>query len=252
MQPDSLGDRMKAYEGVPKTRLMPKTPVMLRLDGKAFHTFTRGCMRPYDPAFHECMWRAAIALCEQVDGCRLAYVQSDEITLLLTDWQSQGAQPWFNYEVQKLCSVSAGICSVAFYAAWLELGLSTNTKRLPSFDARCWNLPVSEVVNAFIWRQQDASRNSVSMLAQAFFSPKQLHGVSMSGQQDMLMTKCDINWNDCPTAQKRGVCIVKETYTVPVARDDGTTTACARTRWAVDREIPLFTADRSYIESRMP
>lgn len=240
---------MKNYESVPKTRLMPKMPVMLRLDGKAFHTFTRSCKRPYDPAFHSCMWKAAIALCQQIDGCRLAYVQSDEITLLLTDWSSVHTQAWFGYEVQKLCSVSAGICSVAFYAAWLKLGLET--KRLPSFDARCWNLPVSEVTNAFIWRQQDASRNSCSMLAQAYFSPKQLHGVSMTGQQEMLMSKHDINWNDCPTAMKRGVCVVKESYTIPVARDDGTTTTCSRTRWVVDEEIPLFTADRSYIERHL-
>lgn len=246
MSSDSLGDRMKRYETVFKTRLTPRTPVLIRLDGKAFHTFTRGMKRPYDARFHACMWTAAQRLCEQVDGCRVAYVQSDEITLLLTDYETFNTQPWFGYEVQKLCSVSASICSTAFLLAYMEEfgGGSIPVGPVPTFDSRCWNVPKEEVCNAFLWRQQDATRNSLAMLAQAHFSHKRLHGVSGKEKQEILYNEKGINWNDCPTAQKRGVCVVRETYTVSVDGED----PYVRSRWVVDREISIFSQDRNYIE----
>lgn len=242
---DSLGDRMKRYETVFKTRLTPRTPALIRLDGKAFHTFTQAMDRPYDARFHRCMWRAAQTLCEEVEGCKLAYVQSDEITLLLNDYGTLQTQPWFDYEVQKLCSVSASTCTVSFYAAFLaEFSLERLPGRFPAFDARCWNVPKEEVANAFIWRQQDATRNSISMLAQAHFSHKELHGVSSAGMQDKLMLEKGINWNDCPIPQRRGVCVVRETYELPV---EGQAPA-VRHRWVTDEAIPIFTKDREYVE----
>jgi tRNA(His) guanylyltransferase len=224
----SLGDRMKAYEGVSSTRLMPKTPVLIRLDGKAFHTLTRWLEKPFDAAFQRAMWDTAAYLCDEISGCRLAYVQSDEITLLLVDYQSLQTQGWFDYNVQKLVSVSAGMAS----------GFFTQAFSLAAFDSRAWNLPAHEVTNCFIWRQQDATRNSILGLSQAHFSHKELQGKNTSVLQDMLMAK-GVNWNDLQIPQKRGVCVVRETYRVGEA---------VRHRWTVDEAIPIFTEDREYIE----
>jgi len=239
MSKDSLGDRQKMYEGMSATRLIPKMPVVMRLDGKAFHSFTRGLDRPYDERFHRCMWMTAQALCREIQGAQVAYVQSDEITILVTDWATFNTSSWFDNRVQKMCSVAASIASGYFIMAYLgefEIGPEDMT-RVPAFDCRVWNLPRHEVVNSFIWRQQDATRNSIQMLGQANFSQRQLHGVSCNEIQDMLMTQKGINWNDCPIPQKRGVCIVKKA-------DPET----GRTSWQVDTEIPIFTQDRAYIE----
>lgn len=230
-----LGDRMKRYETVAAIRLVPKVPAMIRLDGKAFHTLTRGCEKPYDRVFQETMWNTAQYLCEEISGCRLAYVQSDEISLLLVDYQTPQTQGWFDYEIQKLVSVAASMAAAEFGYLW-EVHHGRNQR--PVFDARAWSLPPHEVVNYFIWRQQDATRNSVSGLAQAHFSPRQLHGKNGGQMQDMLMEK-GINWNDCPIPQKRGVCVSRETYTLAEA---------VRHRWVIDETIPIFTEDREYVE----
>jgi len=245
---DSLGDRMKLYEAQSQARLLRRTPTIIRIDGKAFHTFTRGMERPYDGRFHRCMWEAARALCEQVQGCRLAYVQSDEISLLLTDWDKHTTQAWFDAKVQKQASIAASICTAAFAEALTEhMADHMERWRFPAFDARCFNLPPVEVVNYFIWRQQDAERNSVSMLAQSRFSHKALHRKSCKDMMDMLMVNHGVNWNDCPTTQKRGACVVKEQYEWHTPPGQ----AVMRSRWVVDRDIPIFTKDREYIESRM-
>lgn len=233
---DSLGDRMKGYESVPRTRLVPRMPVLLRLDGKAFHTLTRNMDKPVDEKFQQAMWETARHLCEEIQGCQVAYVQSDEITLLLVDYQTIKTQGWFEYEVQKMCSVAAGMASVQF-SEWL------NTAGI--FDCRAWNLPREEVVNCFVWRQQDATRNAIQMLGQSKFSHRQLHGKSCPVIQEMLFQEHGINFNDCPIPQKRGACIVKETYTMQVVASDEPVT---RTRWVVDEAIPIFTQDRSYIQ----
>lgn len=237
MSSDSLGDRMKDYESVPKHRLTPRTPVMMRLDGRAFHTFTRRFERPFDWTFNRAMWTTAAYLCRGIAGARLAYVQSDEISLLLTDYRTQNTQPWFDYEVQKMCSVGAAMATAEFGRIMIDFGYAdvSQSGSLPQFDCRVWNLPPPEVVNYFIWRQQDATRNSISSLAQSKFSAKQLHCVNTGGMQDMLMAE-GINWNDCPVPQKRGVCIRK-------SQDDN-----GRWTWKVDEAIPIFTQDRSYVE----
>ncbi len=258
MSYDNLGDRMKGYESVPRTRLTPKIPVMVRLDGKAFHTFTRGMPRPYHRPFHECMWTAATYLCENIQGCQLAYVQSDEITLLLLDTMSLEAEGWFGYEVQKMASIAASMCTAAFNK---RLFSSTgfpdiDGPTMAAFDARAWNLPASEVTNAFIWRQQDATRNAIQMVGQSKFSQKQLHGVSCAGIQEKLFQEHGINFNDLPVPQKRGICVVKQKYKVDTIGSwklgngpgDPTTYEIVRSRWVVDENIPIFTQDRNYVE----
>lgn len=243
---DALGDRMKEYEKNSRTSLLRRLPVVMRLDGKAFHTFTRAFDRPYDQRLHNAMWEAARTLCDEIQGCRLAYVQSDEITLLLTDWDSYATDSWFDYQVQKMASVAASICTGGFIRGIARQSPGTHgflTGKLPAFDARVWNLPRHEVTNMFIWRQQDAIRNSISSLGQAHFSAKQLHRQSTQRVREMLV-EAGHPWENTPIKQQRGVCVVKETHT--------TDAEAVRTRWVVDEEIPVFTEDRDYIERHLP
>ena len=260
---DSLGDRMKEnYENRAKTYLTRRMPVIIRLDGKAFHTFTKGLKKPYDEIFHNAMNATMKYLCENIQGCKLGYTQSDEITLLLTDYDTLETDAWFDNNVQKICSVSASMATLAFnqnfafyyyefqedlYEAWNVSDEETKycdtlrTKLYSAmFDSRCFNIPVEEVTNCFIWRQQDATRNAIQMLGRCNFSHKELHGKSCNDIQDMLMTQKGINFNDMPTEFKRGVCCVKEEYSI----DESS----VRTHWVIDKEIPIFAQDRNYVE----
>jgi tRNA(His) 5'-end guanylyltransferase len=210
----------------------------MRLDGRAFHTFTRGMERPLDERMVHCMVETAKYLCKEVSGCKIAYTQSDEISLLLVDYQNLQTQGWFDNEVQKTCSIAASMASVKFYEEYVKrFGYP---KSLPSFDCRVWNVPQSEVCNYFIWRQQDATRNSIAMLAQKYFSHKQLHKVNSNMMQNMLLARENVNWNDCPTAQKRGIAIVKYKYYNGSAE---------RSEWREDLDMPILTQDRNYINT---
>lgn len=257
---DSLGDRMKAnYENRAKTYLVRRMPVIIRLDGKAFHTFTKGLKKPYDEIFHNTMNATMQYLCEHIQGCKLGYTQSDEITLLLTDYDTLTTDAWFDNNVQKICSVSASMATMAFNKflikeinqydwAWrsgftpqsvdiqnahLEY-VNTLKKKADigaMFDSRCFNIPIEEVTNCFIWRQQDATRNAIQMLGQCNFSHKELEGKSCSDIQDMLIERKGVNFNDMPTEFKRGVCCRRD--------ENG--------KWVLDKEIPVFTQDRDYV-----
>ncbi len=226
MTADTLGDRMKRLESVPRARLMPKTPVVLRLDGKAFHTFTRGLEKPHDSRLTSAMVGTMLYVLDHVQGARLGYVQSDEISILLTDYQSRETQPWFDYDLQKIVSVAASMASAEFRELWG----ADERRGLAVFDCRAWNLPLHEVANYFVWRQQDAIRNSVSGLAQSVFSSKQLHGVNSGGMLEMLQSR-GVVWGDLPIYRQRGSCA----YRGPLG-------------WVVDQEIPVFSQDREYVE----
>lgn len=268
---DSLGDRMKNnYENRAKTYLVRRMPVIVRLDGKAFHTFTKGMKKPYDEIFHNTMNATMKYLCENIQGCKLGYTQSDEITLLLTDYDTIDTDAWFDNNVQKICSVSASMATMAFNKFMRKFVydifvfskdepreyVDTLVNKLENamFDSRCFNIPEDEVTNCFIWRQQDATRNAIQMLGQCNFSHKELQGKSCNDIQDMLMTQKGINFNDMPAEFRRGVCCVKETYyadlTAPGCEDCPIDPASVRTRWTLDKEIPIFTQDRDYIERR--
>ena len=268
---DSLGDRMKEYyENRTKTYLTRRTPVIIRLDGRAFHTFTKGFKRPYDKIFHNAMNQTMKYLCENIQGCKLGYTQSDEITLLLTDYDTLTTDAWFGYGVQKMCSVAASMATMAFnqyftlfykefeeniYEAWNVSDEEMKycdvlRKKLHSamFDARCFNIPEEEVANCFIWRQQDATRNAIQMLGQCNFSHKELHGKSCNDIQDMLMTQRGINFNDMPTEFKRGVCCVKNRMVCEPYGNRMLVKDAGEGQWALDKNIPIFTQDRDYIE----
>ena len=273
---DSLGDRMKEnYENRAKTYLVRRMPVIIRLDGKAFHTFTKGLKKPYDEIFHNAMNQTMKYLCENIQGCKLGYTQSDEITLLLTDYDTLDTDAWFDNNVQKICSVSASMATMAFNKylreltdkylrsdAWVNHYFEEDVEQYAytlkkaidkgaMFDSHCFNIPKEEVTNCFIWRQQDATRNAIQMLGQCNFPHKELQGKSCNDIQDMLMTQKGINFNDMPTEFKRGVCCIKEEYypePIPGYEDCPVDATSVRTRWALDKEIPIFTQDRDYVE----
>lgn len=269
---DELGKRMKTfYEEIPKTRLMRRVPVAIRIDGKAFHTFTKGFQKPFDEVLIKSMQDTMKYLCENIQGCVLGYTQSDEITLILVDYKKFTSSAWFDYEVQKVCSIAASMATIAFnkyfseninseYCVFddelLDGDFNPNYKneylidlytthikasyKGAMFDARCFNIPKEEVTNLIYWRQLDATRNSIQMVGQANFSHKELQNKSCDQIQDMLMTQKGINWNDIPSYQKHGSCCIKEEYRF----NDS-----LRSRWIIDNDIPIFKGDnRKYIE----
>lgn len=241
----SLGDRMKGYESVTESRLTPRTPLVLRLDGKAFHQYTKGLKRPWDETLHDVMDMVATELCHVVQGAQVAYVQSDEISILVHTYKTFEAQPYFDGRVQKIVSVTASMAAAHFTAeSWRLFDDPVNPVankaskiRLAFFDCRAFVMPESDVCNYFLWRQQDATRNSVQMLARSLYSHKECNNKNGSQLQDMCMEKGQ-NWNDVATRYKRGRCIVKKAREV-----DGT----QRTYWETDNEIPIFSQDRDYI-----
>lgn len=231
-QSDDLGTRMKRYESTSKNQLLHRTPVIARIDGRAFHTFSKrfppSTDTPFSVDMHNCMVYTMRQLARNVQGCVLGYTQSDEISLLIRDWDTLTTQPFFNYNVQKMTSLMGSIASVAFNFILRDFGDIEDFSGMAQFDARVHNIPKEEVVNYFIWRQQDASRNSVQMFGHHFFSQSRMHGLKNSEVQDLLMMEKGINWNDVPIWMKRGTCIFPPHL--------------------IDREIPIFTQDRSYIQ----
>lgn len=269
---DSLGDRMKCYENVTRNYLTRRAPVIIRVDGKAFHSFTRGFKRPFDGIFVKSMQETMKYLCENIQGCVLGYTQSDEITLVIIDYEKIESCAWFDNNIQKMASISASMATLAFnkyfsanvykyiedYKREHQLifieednkyynTLIDAIKKGAMFDSRVFTLPKEEVVNCVIWRQQDATRNSINSVGQANFSHKQLQNKSCNDVQDMLMSEKGINWNDYTTTLKRGSCCIKMHQKI----NDGTKQEYIRNKWIIDNEIPIFTQDREYINSRI-
>ena len=281
---DDLGTRMKEfYEQVPKTRLVRRMPVAIRIDGKAFHTFTKGFHKPFDDILIKTMQETTKYLCENIQGCVLGYTQSDEITLILVDYQKLTSSAWFDYEVQKLCSISASMATMAFnkyfernvenyiqncatdYETDGLYGKGTPEYQLceiyqkaaekgAMFDARCFNIPKEEVTNLIYWRQLDATRNSIQMVGQANFSHKELQNKSCNMIQDMLHEQKGINWNDYPTVYKRGTACIKnrkiieylDEFKVTAKLMDSTKT---ENSWIIDTEMPILKGeDRAYVD----
>ena len=264
---DELGMRMKEfYEEVPKTRLVRRMPVAIRIDGKAFHTFTRGFQKPFDEILVKSMQDTMKYLCENIQGCVLGYTQSDEITLILVDYQNLNSCAWFDYEVQKVCSIASSMATMAFNKFFTKnvnyfemthehddtineycTTLVNAAEKGAMFDARCFNIPKEEVCNLIYWRQLDATRNSIQMVGQANFSHKELQKKSCNMIQEMLFAEKGINWNDYPTYLKRGSCCIKTIIQNPnVDIKDG---VYPKSIWMIDLDIPIFKGDgRDYID----
>ena len=256
---DNIGNRMKEYEMVSRNYLTRRTPVIIRLDGKSFHTLTRGLDKPFDEHFVRIMQTTMLKLCENIQGCVLGYTQSDEITLVLVDYQNRDTCAWFDNQVQKMVSISASMATLYFNQALSEMLRElegdmrmaeysiiqanfyqknealydkwSNKEYKGVFDSRVFNIPQYEVINNLIWRQQDAIRNSINAVAQSLYPHKELQGINKNDLQNKMLTEKDVNWNNYPTTLKRGCCAIKD----------------SEGKWYIDNEIPIFTENRDYI-----
>ena len=263
------------YEDRFRTSLPRRTNIIIRIDGKAFHSYTKGLQRPYDMPLMEDMDATTKYLCENIQGAKMGYVQSDEISILITDYDDLSTHAWYDNNLQKMCSISASMATTKFNQARTLRALDKHNLegkdpyaalsklKLAMFDSRVFIIPeAEEVVNYFAWRQQDATRNSISMAAQSMFSHKQLQGKSSNEMQEMMFTLKGVNWNEYPTRFKRGSAIVRVEKkfmakdfkfstkkgtdglpkTVPIDPEHIIT----RNGWDVV-ETPIFTQDREFV-----
>lgn len=215
---DALGDRMKMYEGAEAGRkFMPLLPIVARMDGRGFSRFTKGMERPYDASMSHCMIETTRFLVENT-GALCGYTQSDEITLV---WLSETLkrQTWFNGRIAKMNSCLAAETTLAFYEQILQ-HMPKYARKRPRFDARVWNVPnQTEAANAFLWREWDATKNSIQMSGHHYYSHKQLHKKHGGEIKDMLMEK-GVNWNNYPPFFKRGTFIQRATLTTPFTTEE--------------------------------
>jgi tRNA(His) guanylyltransferase len=264
---DALGDRMKDYyEDRTRIRLPRRTYTIIRIDGKAFHTYTKGLNRPFDDGLIEDMDETTAYLCKNIQGVKFGYVQSDEISLLLTDFDELGTHSWFDNNLQKMVSVSSSMATAEFNRLRLMRGFGdyeqTPTQgraivsdfNMAQFDSRVFQIssPI-EVENYFIWRQQDATRNSISSVAQSMYSPKELHGVKTDGMQEMIFQK-GTNWNDYSPRKKRGGFITKVLMVNGKPKQENQEIFIedvVRNKW-VGIDCPVFTQDREFLRNRIP
>ena len=253
MDKTSLGDRMKGYERAELRLLTRRAPLIIRIDGCHFHSFTKDFTRPFDESFLACMRATAKDLCENIMGAKFAYTQSDEISLLLTDDDNIETQAWFGKNLQKIVSVSAAmatfffnrnlerLCTCGmlaenshdFYFSSIGMNKAYLNGRLAVFDARAFVLPREEVNNYFLWRQRDCERNSIQSVAHANYPQNELTGLSCNDLQNKLFTERGINWNDYETVFRRGAAVEKD----------------SDNKWYVNMEIPRFNEDPAHIEN---
>lgn len=278
MDTSDLAERIKGYEKRNRYYLQRRMPVILRLDMRAGHSFTKGFERPFDEVFIKTIQETAKYLCENVQNCKLSYQQSDEITLLLVDYEKINTDCFFEYRVDKLCSIAASMATMKFNQVFKELSykesenLEIICRKNPylenrdcltkisnvhinsaengaMFDCRCFNIPKEEVTNLVYWRQLDASRNSIQMVGRANFSHKELQNKSCNDIQDMLMVQKGINWNDLPIYQKRGSCCVRNHMISEPYGNRMLDKNAGENEWVIDKDIPIFKGEgRRYID----
>lgn len=240
MTHDRLGTRIKEFENIAAGKLMPRMPVIIRVDGKSFHTVLSKADKPFDVKVNAAMTFVAKRLISNIPGTGVAYHQSDECSLLLTDWDRYTTQSWFDYKIQKVASVAASIATAAFNKAYPERDESY-------FDARCFNLPRHEVNNYFIWRQQDAVRNSINAYGQALLPKKSLHGQNTEAVRHRLYDECGIIWTAQEGWKRWGQVITKnkidaEVMVAPIPSEDEKLSI---------RDDINFMNDRNFIEAYM-
>jgi tRNA(His) 5'-end guanylyltransferase len=278
MKFDALGSRMKEnYENRTRIQLPRRTYTIIRIDGKAFHTYTRGLQRPFDEGLIADMDETAIYLCKNIQGAKFGFVQSDEISILVTDFDTLTTDAWFDGNIQKIVSISASMATAKFNQLRMTRIIKNSIRvegdgivhitpyekeilnmKLAEFDARTFTIPSStEVANYMIWRQVDTVRNSISSVAQSLYSAKELHGKNTNDMQEMIFQK-GINWNDYDPKYKRGRFIFKQEYEVvpDIKLPEGTPqpdcfSTVIRSRWVSD-ECPTFTQDMEFLYGFIP
>ena len=229
----NIGERMKKYYEEATRMFLPRRNYgVVRVDGRAFHTYTKGCDRPFDLDLYGAMKYSAEELCLSISGTKLAFMQSDEISVVFTDFDNRDTQMWFDGNIQKIVSISSSIATSSFSKWLIENNcMKKFGNKLPVFDARVFTISnIEEVINYLIWRQQDYTRNSISMVARTLYSHKELLGKNTSQMQDMVFEK-GINWNDYPNCFKRGTLL-------PINMVDS---------WVSGMETPIFTADKQIL-----
>lgn len=254
----TIGDRMKLYESVTRTYLMPRGYVCIRVDGRSFSQYTKGLNRPFDKGLMDDMDATAMFLCENIQNAKVGFVQSDEISVITFNANDLGTQTFFDGNIQKISSVVASMATVKFnqlrWQKFIEkksMDLLSIENKLAMFDCRCWNVPNHwEAYNTLVWRQQDAIRNSISSVSQFHHSHKELHGKSQSDMHEMLHQK-GINWaTDFTDGEKNGRVIVKESYITHEPNDYNGCSA-VRTRW-VAKGAWVFTKDEGKLLEMIP
>lgn len=247
---ETLSELIKGYEGNYDFTLPKRTPIILRVDGKAFHTLTRGFDKPFDKVMIQSMQDTMLYLCEQIQGAQFGYVQSDEISILVYETNNE-AEPWFGNRLQKLCSITASMATLKFnkslaYNAAITEGVDYDKYRTAItngalFDTRAFCVPESVVTPYFIWRQNDAVRNSILGLSMIYFTKKEMYKLSCDELQNKLITEKDVNWNNCSTVQKRGTCCYKILETPETKHK----------KWFLDEEMPTLSSNRDFVLSKI-
>lgn len=251
---ESLGDRMKNnYEKIFNFKIPRRTNLIIRLDGRSFSKYTKNLNKPFDMDFASDMQETAKYVCENIQGCKLGYVQSDEISLWITDYDKLETEAWFDNELQKQVSISASLATSKFNHLRLFTDIKNKgfydddydiikNQKLVEFDSRVFIIPeIEEVINYFYWRQQDCTRNSISMATRSVYSHKELNNKNSDEKQEMLFQK-GINWNDYPASCKRGSIIVKK----EIKNND-----IIRNKWIIE-DSPFFNKDRNFIKKLVP
>ena len=228
---------MKEYEKAYDIKLPKRMPIILRIDGRSFHQVLKNAEKPFDKDVKTFMDSVAVALVDEVGGAVFAYVQSDEVNLLVINYSTLEFEPYFNNELQKIVSVTASIATREFNSM---IDTYKNKAKIlyGTFDSRAFVLPKEEVCNLFLWRQQDCERNSVQMVARSLYTHKQCENKNNSQLQDMMFKK-GINWNSLPVWQKRGRAVYRKAYTE---------NRVLKSRIIIDDEIPVFSEDREFID----
>jgi tRNA(His) 5'-end guanylyltransferase len=266
---------MKTYENAFSNKFPIKHPLILRLDGVHFHTNVKrwNCKKPFDPELIDAMQFTAKVLCESISGAKIAYVQSDEITILIRDDMDFGTMPWYDKKINKIMSVVAAKASNAFNYCYHQMrgdawenedgemvyeGKTITLPDMAEFDCRGYILPENEINNAFLWRQNDCISNSVQMLGRAHFSHKELQRKSNDDIKSMLIKNRDTDWDELATECQRGACIIRKQFPKKIpSRDDkglimhGLFDTIMVPAWTIDTEIPIFTEDTEYINQFM-
>ena len=246
----TLGDLMKSYEEVTNYKLPLRSCIIVRIDGRAFHTFTKGFEKPYDEIFIRSMQKTMLSICESIQGCQFGFVESDEISILIWETNNE-ADPWFSNRLQKICSMTSSMATLYFNRYFTEILSSYSETEKPNhykaikdgaiFDSRVFIIPESVINPYFVWRQNDCTRNSILGLSQKYFSHKQIQGMKCDELQNKLLTEKNINWNDEPTVNKRGTCAYKIVDDIDKQSHI----------WILDLNMPILNEEKDFVYSKI-
>ncbi len=247
---ETLGDLIKGYEANYNLTLPKRTPLIIRIDGRAFHTFTHGFDKPYDEIFIKSMQETMKMLCEEIPGCQFGYVESDEISLLV--WETNNDSiPWFANRLQKICSMSAAMATLYFNQNFKKFLSDYSEEEKPKhykaiekggmFDSRVFVIPESVINPYFVWRQNDCTRNSILGLSYVYYSQKQIQNLKCDDLQNKLLTEQNVNWNNEPIVHKRGTCAYRVIDNEELQSH----------KWVLDYEMPNLNEEKEFVYSKI-